>query len=491
MPDPLGDGDIGYLVNRAPKFDEIERLVQQQSLVNPAGVAWGSRKADRSCRDMTEGNPWVQIMMRKALRSTCRWQAENQSPYSNANRIEFRKPQGARVKVAYTASPKSAFPRHRGQLMKMARGHETGGLTDARSLYPSIQPALIYHRMRQHGACAADARTVRICLERARADTGIPGLPISDQTSGWLNEHAMHEVHQRLEAISGLGFLIWSDDLYVGDGAPVIAETGIKAYEIGLEGIGTSIAPEKTQRSWELGITPLEMVRKHWPSHGDLLFRELEGSLIELAGKLLDVLQESAPNIRLLKSLLTLTTDKRGVPPQLAREIIRELLDNPLAWEQCCPQAGAFLRFHATSAERAQALSVGLDLQPEGMVGSEQRVALFRLIEEPSSLPLADRGPAARALLAHSRQADAVPERQWARVAAYRLDPFKIRRATIDTGEFNDLHQFEQRTAMAFADPRQHHWWLERQEQQGRWPTAARARAAGQLSVSPRTKRRT
>ena len=486
MHDTVGDGDIRYLVNRTPKTDELKRLDEQQAFVNPAGVAWGSRKADRSCRDMTEGNPWVQIVMRKALRSTCCWLAENQSPYSNANRVEFRKPQGTWAQVAYTAPYKSAFPHHRSQLMKMARGHRTGILADARRLYPSIQPALIYHRMRQLGVSTNDARIVRVCLERMCADTGIPGLPISDQTSGWLSELAMHKVHQRLEAVPGLEFTIWSDDLYVGDGASVIADMGLAAYQTALKEIGTFVASEKTQRSWVLNITPLEMVRDHWSSHGDLLFFELGGNSVQHAGKLLDVLRESASNIQLLKSLLTLTADKPDVPPQLAQQIVCELLANPLVWEQCCPQAGAFLRFHATPSERAQALNVARDLRSEGMVGSEQRVALFRLIGEPPSLPLADCGPAARDLLAHSRQADAVPERQWARVAAYLIDPFTIRRTTIDSGEFHDLHPFEQRTAIAFAEPRQHCWWLERQRNSGRWPTAAEARMKGQLKVNNR-----
>ena len=488
MPDPLGDGDVRYFISHAPKADEIEWRIAQQASVNPAGAAWGSRKADRSCRYMTEGNLWVQLEMRKALRSTCRWLATNQSRFSNANRVEFRRPQGSGVEAAFTAPYKRAFRDHRRGLAVMAHRHKAALLADARDFYPSIQPALVYNRMRQFGASAADACNVRTYIERARTDTGGCGIPIGDESSGWLSEIALHAVHRALSGVNELEFMNWSDDFYIGDGAPVIAETGLATFQTALKELGTFAAPEKTQRSWELGITPLEMVRGHWPSHGDLLFGELEGAPIELAGKLLDVLREPTLNTRLLKSLLTLTADKRGVPLQLAREIIRELLDNPLAWEQCCPQAGAFLRFHATPSERAHALYVALDLQSEGMVGSEQRVALFRLIEEPSSLPLADRGPAARALLAHSRQADAVPEREWARVAAYRLDPYTIRRATIDTGEFNDLHSFEQRTAIAFADPRQHHWWLEQQQNSGRWPTAAKARAEGRLALpSPRS----
>lgn len=488
MPDPLGDGDIRYFISHAPKADEIEQLIARQASVNHAGAAWGSAKADRSCRYMTKGNPWVQLEMRKALRSTCRWLAKNQSRFSNANRVEFRCPQGSGAEAAFTAPHKPAFRDHRHGLVVMAHRHKAAILTDARDFYPRIQPALVYNRMRQFGASAVDACNVRICLERARTDTGGRGIPIGDESSGWLSEIALHPVHRALSGVSELEFMNWSDDFYIGDGAPVIAERGFATLDTAFQEFGTFAAPEKTQRSWELGITPLEMVRGHWPSYGDLLFGELEGAPIELAGKLLDVLREPTLNTRLLKSLLTLTADKRGVPLQLAREIIRELLDNPLAWEQCCPQAGAFLRFHATPSERARALYIALDLQSEGMVGSEQRVALFRLIEEPSSLPLTDRGPAARALLAHSRQADAVPEREWARVAAYRLDPYMIRRATIDTGEFNDLHPFEQRTAMAFADPRQHHWWLEQQQNKGQWPTAAKARAEGRLALpTPRS----
>ena len=486
MPDPFGDDDIRYLINRPPKTDALNRLVEQQAFVNPTGAAWGSRKADRSCRNMTEGNPWVQLEMRKSLRSTCRWLDENQSLYSNANRVKLRQLGGSGAETAVTAPYKSAFKQHRRQLAEMARRHTAAILTDARHLYPSIRPAVIYNRMRQHGASAVDMRLVRNYLERAQVDTGISGLPIGDETSGWLSELAMHRLHCLLSAVPKLDFAIWSDDLYIGDGASVIAETGFDAYQTGLKEIGTFAAPEKTQRSWELGITPIEMVRNHWPSYGDLLFDQLDDDSVQHAGKLLDVLRESVPNIRLLKSLLTLTTGKPDIPQQRVRQIVCELLANPLVWEQCCPQAGAFLRFHATPSERAQALNGALDLRSEGMVGSEQRVALFRLAEEPSSLPLTDRGPATRDLLAHSRQADAVPERQWARVAAYLIDPFTIRRTTIDSGEFNDLHAFEQRTAIAFADPRQHRWWLERQRDSGRWPTAAEARIEGQLKVGNR-----
>ena len=486
MPDPFGDGDIRYLISRPPKTEELNRLVEQQAFINPTGTAWGSRKADRSRRDMTKGNPWVQLEMRKSLRSTCRWLAENQSPYSNANRIKFGQMGGSGAETAITAPYKAAFKRYQRQLAEMACGHTAAILTDARHLYPSIRPAVIYNRMRQHGASAADMRLVRNYLERAQVDTCISGLPIGDETSGWLSELAMHRLHCLLSAVPELDFAIWSDDLYIGDGASVIAETGFEAYQTGLKEIGTFAAPEKTQRSWELDITPLEMVRSHWPSYGDLLFDHLDGNPVQHARKLLDILRESASNTRLLKSLLTLTTGKPGIPQPLVRQIVYGLLANPLVWEQCCPQAGAFLRFHATPSERAQALNVARDLRSEGMVGSEQRVALFRLIGYPSSLPLADCGPAARDLLAHSRQADAVPERQWARVAAYLIDPFTIRRTTIDSGEFHDLHPFEQRTAIAFAEPRQHCWWLERQRNSGRWPTAAEARMKGQLKVNNR-----
>ena len=486
MPDPLGGGDLRYLVSHAPKLDECERLVELQALVNHAGVAWGSRKADLSCRDMIEGNPWVQIVMRKALRSTCRWLTENQSRYSSANRVEFRVPQGAKAEAACTASFRAAFPRHLRRLAKMARGHNAAILADAHRLYPSLQPTLIYHRMRQIGAKIADARTVATQLERAHADTRIPGLPISDETSGWLSELAMHSVRCTLSKLQLVDFMIWVDDIYIGNGSPVIAETGLAAFQTALQEIGTLAAPKKTQRSWDLDITPNEMIRKHWPSHGGLLFYELDGDSAQLADKLLDVVRDSSPDLRLLKSLLTLTTGKRDVPPQTSRQIVLQLLAHPTLWEQCCPQARLFLRFHANTDERALALNAALDLRGEGIVGSEQRVALLTLIEGPDSLPPAHRGPAARALLAHSRQANAVPERQWARAAAYLIDPFTIRRATIDSGEFNDLHAFEQRTAIAFAELRQHHQWLERQRDSGRWPTAAEARMEGQLKVGNR-----
>lgn len=490
MPDPHGDGDIRYLLTRTPKADELERLVEQQSSVNPAGAAWGSRKGDRACREMTEGNPWVQIVMRKALRSTCRWLAKNQSPYSNANRVEFRQAGGSVAEVAFTASYKSAFLEHRRQLAEMAPGDDVAIFTDARRLYSSISPMLIYNRMLQCGASAADARTVSICLERMQADTGIPGLPIGDETSGWLAELAMDVVHRALEAVPQLEFRIWSDDVYLGNGSPVIAEQGLAAYQTALQKLGTFVAPEKTVKSWELGVTPLELVRRHWPSSGDILFGELEGDPRLQALRLLNLLRFGHPSLHLVKSLLTLTAEKRGVPVNLAQEIVDALLRDPEAWEQCCPQGFAFLRHRATPDQRANAVRVALEMGFEGVAGCEQRVALFRLIEGPASLPLLQRGAIARDLLAYARRADAVPERQWARAAAYRIDPLRVATATIDSGEFGSLHPFEQKTAIAFADPRRHHWWLE-QQQKGRWPTAAQARGAGQLSVKARTNRRT
>ena len=146
------------------------------------------------------------------------------------------------------------------------------------------------------------------------------------------------------------------------------------------------------------------------------------------------------------------------------------------------PRARGFFVAYADSEQREVMIDTAKDLDADGIVASEQVVALCRASSEGESvsdrIASGQRGRVARELLDLARANNCVPVRGWARKAAHVLDPYTITRKTIDTGEFTDLHAFEQRWAIAFADPQRHHWWLEEQRDTGRWPTTAGWRLA-------------
>ena len=160
--------------------------------------------------------------------------------------------------------------------------------------------------------------------------------------------------------------------------------------------------------------------------------------------------------------------------PHFSESIIDLMLDQPDLWEGRCPGAGHYLARFAKEKQRERMVHTAIDLAVDGVVASEQIVHLIKAaVSQRDRIASHRRGALARQLLQFARMSECIPVRGWTRRAAYELDPRHVQGQTIEAREFDDLHAFEQRWAIAYADPRRHHRWLEDQVENGAWPTTA------------------
>jgi len=478
MPDPLAYGDVGWLLHHAPKLSDLLALIERQHIVNPAGVSWGARKHDRSARNMTLANPWAEIWMRLTLAPAGKAIVDRQTDLVLASRAELRASAPNRPAALTTRSHRRSHGIYRQLRQELIRRDPPVGLqTDIHKFYPSVAPSQQERALRNFMSTAVSA-SVRTMLEKSALGSGCTGLPIGPESSAWLANIILHDADRVLEAFPGIEALRWMDDLYLMDGVPSLVEQSFIRWEQAIGEFGLSTSQAKTKRSWKLGISGAALMRQSRISHGDIAAARSSQDYEQLAGRLLDELRGRADAAWLNHLLGSLCRTKAAVPP-FSGIIVELMLDDPTAWERSCPRAVPYLGRCATARQREKTISTAIDLHEEGFPASEQVAALCRAASDlPDRCSIGGRGAAARLLLQLARQSACVPVRMWARTAAQRLDPHYIRRQTIDAGEFGDLHPFEQRASIMFADPRRHRSWLRQQHDSGRWPATAAYRMA-------------
>ena len=474
MPDPLGYADLNWWVHHAPKLHPLLASLERGYFLNPAGIEWGSRKHDRSLRRMVEHNEFAELRVRLALTEAADAIVGQQSRLVLAGRVLWEPRASGRPAALTTLPHRSAhrvFRRHKRTLIR--RNPPVGIKTDIRAFYPSVAPRVVEDVLRPIVG-ASIAADVRLALEKYAIDSGVPGLPIGPESSAWLANLILADGDRALERHANVTSLRWMDDLYQLDGSPGAVESCHGDWESAIRKRGQTISVPKTKRSWEHGISGGQLLAEGDESHGDInaWSRKRDGE--RLAGRLFDELRREAPKASLLNHLFGALCDARIPRSGLTSAIIDYMLDHPEQWECSCPRAVAYMKRYASAEQCVRMITVALSLAADGIVASEQVVAFCRAATGATS-QVGDhrRGPLARALLDLARATSCVPLRIRARYAAWRLDAHHIERQTIVTGEFGDLHPFEQRVAISFAHPRRHHWWLEEQMDSGRWVITA------------------
>lgn len=479
MPDPLANLDIRWLVKHPPKAQELMAAIERQHILNPAGVQWGSRKHDRSFRPMVLHNPYAELAMRMALASVAEPLVERQTDLVIAGRVELISRTKNSPSVLITrghAKSHGIFRRQREAIVR--RDPPVGLKTDLRLFYPSVTPQQMERDVRTF-APASVASGVRLILEKHAIDAGVPGLPIGPESSAWLANVVLTRSDHVLQRFVGVEALRWSDDLYLVDGVQPAVEECFGAWRRALNESGLTVSYQKTEKSWEMGISGGELVAKGRQSQGDISAFVATGRWQRIADKLRYELRAHDPDrdYPRMNRLLGALVGTGEVAPEAVHDIVDLMLRDPESWEKNVPRARAFLTKFGSPEHREAMISLAKDLSVDGLVASEQVIALCRASTEAlnsrGEIAGHRRGNAARRLLNLARAEDCVPLRGWARRAAYSLDHHMVARQTIDTGEFSDLHSCEQRWAIAFAHPRRHHWWLEKQRDSGRWPITA------------------
>lgn len=474
MPDPLSYADLNWWVHRAPTLHPLLASLERGYLLNPAGIEWGSRKHDRSLRRMVEHNAFAELRIRLALTQAADAIVDQQSHLVLAGRVLWEPRASGRPAALMTLPHRTAhraFRRHKRALIR--RDPPVGLKTDIRAFYPSVAPRVVEDVLRPIVG-ASIAADVRLALEKYAIDSGVSGLPIGPESSAWLANLILADGDKALERHINVASLRWMDDLYLLDGSPGAVESSHGDWVRAIRKHGQTISAPKTKRSWEHRISGGELLAEGDESHGDInaWSRNRDGE--RLAERLFDELRREAPTASLLNHLFGSSCDARISRSRLTSAIIDYMLDRPEQWECSCPRAVAYMKRYASAEQRVRMITVALSLAADGFVASEQVIALCRAATgTPSQVADHQRGPLARALRDLARGTSCVPLRIRARYAAWRLDAHHIERQTIVTGEFGDLHPSEQRVAIAFADPRRHHWWLEKQRDSGRWPITA------------------
>lgn len=472
MPDVIAMRDLRWLIHNAPRAHALVASLDQQYHSNPYGASWGARKDDRSCRDMVFANPFAELQMRRLLHPDAQTLVAGQTRYALAGRLDL-KPIAKIETPALTTQPHvPAHGEFRRRLERICHSGARYGLkTDIRKFYPSVQPEQISLAWRKLIGNSTGCH-VAMALLKCEADTGISGLPIGPETSAWLANVLLAQSDRTLDLFPQIQSERWSDDHLLIDGSPAVLEPCLDAWSNKLNELGLEISQEKTVRNWEEGLTVTELIELAVFSQGDLNAATRSQDWHEIDSALLVELQGGHPRRSRLNRMFGALVKHQ--PQTQVHDIIELMLEQPELWEGCCPRGGRYLARFASEEQRERMIHTAADLDTEGVAASEQIVHLIKAAtSRPDQIPAHKHGEFARSLLRLARMSNCVPLRGWARRCAFLLDPHHIRGQTIEAGEFDDLHAFEQRWAIALADPHRHQWWLEKQRKRGQWPTTA------------------
>lgn len=475
MPDPIGGKDIDAARHRIANGHRTLDEITRSAFANPAGARWGEPKHDGSVRPMVYLNPYFEWHLRIVTADAAKALFEGQSAYAHANRFEMSPSSGNDMPVLRAVPHGKTHADYRRALKTIIRQrHPCGLITDIHQFYPSLSPIVIDRELRRLNIPAAASATFVNAIRQVESDAGVTGLPIGMELSGLLANLALRRIDDALHRVPELTFARWSDDIVMADGSPQVVNLGFERFTTQLDTLGLGPSLEKTIRNWPDGPSVEELIRGRIASQGDLadpIEREDLGRVEEL---LHEELLLHKPNQSRLRRLFGVLADKMRPGGRLSEWILDRLLDDPTLWQFCAPRAARYMSRVGTAENYREMVYVALDLSSGGEATSEQVVHLLRVIaDNQASMPSTFRRVDASRLLDLARASDCVPIRGWARRAAYELDRQWIQRQTITTGEFGDLHAFEQRGAISFADPRRHHWWLEEQRNSGAWPMTA------------------
>ncbi len=477
MPDPGEHADFRWLLQHPPDLDQLLDQCEDQYSENPYGVVWGSRKQDRSMRNMVLANPFAEIHLRLVLHPAADRLIEAQTEHALAGRIDLSESDGSGARALTTVSSSSMHGRYRNRLGRMrGAGNVLGVRTDVRRCYHEVTPNAVTKAFAVMGLRETGIH-VALALEKCASDTGIAGLPVNPETSAWIANFVFRDSDNSFNRFPQVQVARWSDDIVMVGGSRSAVAACYDDLRSNLQGVGLQLSEGKTYWAPDSGMTIAELIDMRGASQGDIwasvdaMDSDLLGDLLIAELKALD----ASPGR--LRALLGQCVKPSLAPPKNIHEIIDYMLACPSSWEQCCPRAGALMARLGDHDQRLRMVETAIDLDAEGMVASEQVVHLLRsaISGDAPFLPEAPRNLAMR-LWRLANQSECVPVRGWARRVAFEFDHDWVSERVIYAGQFRDLHPFEQRWATLFADPERHNWWLQGRAEYGRWPSMAKAR---------------
>ncbi len=482
MPDPGEYADLRWLLKRPPDLHRLLALSEEQYFQNPYGVVWGTRKHDRSLRHMVLANPFAELHLRTLLHPAADLLIEAQSDHALAGRLDLLPESTNGARALSTANPGSMHGRYRKRLGKMKRRTYTAGVrTDVRKCYHEITPEAVVRAFALMGLRDIGMH-VGLALRKCAGDTGLDGLPINPETSGWIANIVLRDSDLSFARFPQVDVARWSDDYVLAAGTPRLVFECFAELRTNLGAVGLKLAEDKTHRAPNDGLTVPDLIDMRSESQADIWASVDAKDPDRLGELLLEELNKLTPSPARLRALFGQSVKESLGTPENSTAILSYMLEYPSSWEQSCPRAASFLGLLANPEQRLKMIHTAIDLASEGLVASEQVVHLLRAsIAGPE--PFAPESPreVARLLWRLANTRDCVPVRGWARRVAFEFDPEWVNERVIYAGQYEDFHPFEQRWAISFANHNRDRWWLECRADYGRWPSMADARLSSGL----------
>lgn len=481
MPDVINYADVAAARHRIPNGSRALNQIAEAAWTNPAGVRWATPKLDGSARLMVLPNPYFEIYLRRLVHDEAEQLVAAQSSHAYASRFEFSTPPRANCPVLRVASFGEMHADYRQDLDAIIDGgHLYARIADIRAFYPSLTPTTIERELRRLGISATVAAALAHAAAQLATDARVDGLPIRMELAGLVANLMLSGTDSTLDHIRHLDWTRWGDDFVLADGSPTVVNLGTTRLIYSIAEHGLELSPNKMRDNFTSCETVEEVIRTSAASQGDIGKAISFRDPAQAEQLLLNELSKQQPMPSRLRRLFGELAKTPANDHTISEEILDVMLREPDKWQFCSPRAARYATRVSSSKQRRDMMHTAIDLLTMGEIASEQAVHLLRVATSlPDSVEPHLRGCDARQLVDLARSDDCVPVRGWARHAAHLLDAEFVRRSTMDTQEIDSLDSFEQRWAMAIADPRRDNWWLEKHREHGHWRITAAWRLAG------------
>ena len=395
---------------------------------------------------MAMTNPYSEIHLRTVLHRFGSELQDGQFQRTYPGRLRFSRHGKDKTKAFHSQSMGKAHADYRADLGALVEGEPKAAISsDIAAFYPSISPSLAARAFRS----ATDLKcstAVRLAYEKFQVNTGLKGLPIGPESSGWTSNRVLLEGDLLLETQCESKHVRWGDDYFITGPDPEIVLEDFSSLREQLAIDELSMSDSKTRKSWEMGLAASELAELVVREQPYIDYMLDSGQIDYVEEMLIGELERQHPDKSLVNRLLGALAKRHSADLKRSRTIVTLLLDNPSRWLFSCARVCSYLKNVSTSEERHQMIGLAAALATDNAPREETVIQLIRAgIAQPREFSEDTRRSLCRILTVLSNSDLSIPLRGWARQGAFTMDADSISSRFIDTPKFADLHPFEQR----------------------------------------------